>query len=85
MTLSREVLIAGRPPELISFSVESEPPYAEGTPLLFNVEASDSDVITYSFDFDGDGVFDIVGDDPRVRYRAASGTALDLVPVSQVL
>ena len=68
VTLSREVLIAGRPPELTSFTVESEPPYTEGTPVLFNVEASDPDVITYSLDFDGDGVFDHVGDRPDVRW-----------------
>lgn len=68
VTLSREVLIAGRPPELISFEIESAPPFVEGTPISFNVNATDTDAITYSFDFDADGIFDLISDTPQVRW-----------------
>ena len=66
--IEREVLIAGRPPELVGFTIESEAPYLEGTPIRFNVEAIDTDEITYAFDFDGDGGFDLIGGEPNVRW-----------------
>jgi hypothetical protein len=83
IVIEREVLIAGRPPELVDFIVESEAPYLEGTPIRFAVDAIDTDEITYAFDFDGDGEFDLSGDDPNVRWAFPDeGTYTVMVRVS---
>lgn len=54
-----EILIAGQPPQLNGITIENDVPYLEGTPLRFQVEASDSDPLTYEFDFNGDRIFDL--------------------------
>lgn len=66
--IEREILIAGRPPELNDVFIDSEGPYYEGTPVRFSVDATDSDPLTYSFDFDGDGFFDLESEDPSVSW-----------------
>ena len=68
VVIEREVLIAGRPPELLSFTIESQPPYLEGSMITFHVDANDPDPLTYSFDFDGDGEFELINDEPTVRW-----------------
>jgi PKD repeat protein len=66
--VEREIMIAGRPPELIDFTVESEGPHFEGTPVRFLVNANDSDPLTYSLDFDNDGIFDLESDEPNISW-----------------
>lgn len=67
--ISREVLIAGRPPELRSLEITSDGPYIEGLPVTFHLDANDPDPMTYSFDFNGDGEFELIGPNPTVRWE----------------
>jgi parallel beta-helix repeat protein len=48
------------PPTISSFTTTGAP---EGSPVLFDVSASDADgdTLTYCFDFEGDGTFDVCG------------------------
>ena len=68
LLLTREVSVSGRPPVLTSFELLDPPPYSEGQPLRFKVTATDPDAISYLFDFDGDGVFEVTSDTPEVRH-----------------
>lgn len=68
LILEREISIAGRPPELHGVSIDSEAPYSEGTPVRFTVEATDADPLTYAFDFNDDGFFDLESDTPTVSW-----------------
>ena len=61
-------MIAGRPPELVDISIESEAPFVEGNPVQFAVTAIDTDPLVYSFDFNNDGVFDIESPDSQVSW-----------------
>jgi len=53
---------ANTPPEILSFAVGPSPSF-EGGAVLFAVDATDADgdALTYHFDFESDGVFDISG------------------------
>ena len=48
------------PPEISSFTAPSKP---EGTPVVYTASATDPEkyLLTYSFDFEGDGTFDVSG------------------------
>ena len=64
----REMAVAGRAPQVLSFEVLDEGPYLEGELIRFRLNASDPDPITYRFDFDGDDQFEIESDDSEIHY-----------------
>jgi PKD repeat protein len=68
LVLSQEIAIAGRPPILTDVRIVDEAPYIEGSFINFEVDATDPDPITYAFDFDNDGTFEIEGAQSQVRY-----------------
>ena len=68
LTLEREISIAGRAPVVDAFTLIEDGPYYEGSFIRFHLIASDPDPITYRFDFDNDGTFDVEGDQAEVRY-----------------
>ena len=68
LLLTREVSVAGRPPVLSSVELLDPPPYQEGQPVRFKVNATDPDPILYLFDFDGDGEFEVESTESVVRY-----------------
>ncbi len=66
--IEKEILIAGQPPQLQGISIETEAPYFEGSPVRFHVDAIDTDPLTYEFDFDQDGAFDLESDSATVSW-----------------
>ena len=66
----REVLVSGRPPVAVGAGLEllDAPPFVEGRALRFAMRAQDPDPMTYSFDLNGDGVFEVSGEAAEVRH-----------------
>jgi len=53
---------ANTPPEILSFAASPSPSFEGGTVLLaVNATDADGDALTYDFDFESDGVFDVSG------------------------
>jgi 6-phosphogluconolactonase (cycloisomerase 2 family) len=77
------VAVANVAPTIVSATTLA--PAVEGSPMIFSVVATDpgNDPLTYAFDFNGDGQFDVSGSSPQASYTFPSdGTYTVAVRVS---